>query len=1280
MAPAEYSARRPPAGPRALRRSLPALPGRPTSCRAGRGRAGGGPALLLLLLLLLPAAEACPSGHYKSFPDSSRVSGLACCSSCPGGWCDSVCSCQCRASVSPSQHPSTPPSGSPTTAPTTAPTWSPTADPSRSPTAAPSASPTRAPTGEPTSDPTGSPSRSPTAAPSGGPTTAPTSSPSGIPTGSPTLSPTAHACDDGSHGCHNISAGGICIKVGGSGWKCACDQAYWCSAGCSGAHTAHECTLITAGPSVSPSTAPTTSPSVSPTMHPTHSPTTSPTVSPSATPTASPTQNPSAPPSVSPSFSPTTVPSASPSASPTHSPSASPTTAPTTSPTTTPSVSPTQGPTAPPTGPPTRSPTTGPTAAPTLNPSISPTWSPTAAPSTTPTANPTTSPSWYPTAGPSTSPSAGPTPSPTWSPTTAAPTAHPSNSPSWSPTADPSTVPTRAPIAGPSWSPSSRPSPAPSAAPSAVPSSVPTTAPSTTLPSAAPLTTAPTGAPSTTGPSAGPSLPPAPRPSLPPSEAPSASPTPAPSLGKAAGVAQGAAEAGAASAVLAVSAPAAAQGGRVVILTSGCTMKEAADLPWSLHPTQLAIEGFTRPMHAGCVVANLCIVAAAAGLHFLATVVVQRAMRKRRSEARGMLRFPTVPVLVLAVLSQGSTFAGAGMIRHASAIMDVSMGIIALVVGAWLPVTVLHAGRRSQRRAVYKLDPGARSGCKRLWLGSGEWLSLPNEKKVNTFRVERWGIAFRAALPYKHGVLALDIALTQAVAFSAGLGGGSCQACGHMRIGDTVAALALAAVVLRQRPYSLPWRIPVTVAAQLLIATGAFILALGFLSSSCGGNDAVAAVFIDAGGLFTFIIVSLEATAALRGIQLSRRDLLTAALERFTAIDEDGIVSPEELRTGLRQVYGMEFAEDEFERLFSLFDEDGSGLVDLHDFLANEHLFWDAGRSGAPGALDGARADQSEASLSMQASVGVQASLAASGTGHFQRSTISPRSHRGGSPGRIGAHRPAFTFSGAGDAGVNGSYDEMPAAGRSGRFSPRRFKCRGSAAQVVRSRADGSWRVETHLPGGGLESSGRRSRRPGGFFGSARAAGARGGRGGLAVLYTHAGSKDDDGLPPREGWSTTALGTAPPPRVSVPGGDAELAGLDEHNATCSPPPGGPAHSPLWVSATARTDSPGMRRIRSGQAGLDRHSASGEVGGLRAEACRPESDPQSPPSASVRQVASTTRSSQQPSVSLDSAPDGQLDWAVLRAGPRGSAGSMDRHRSLSRSPRREGTTRVLKTCV
>eukprot|EP01062_Namystynia_karyoxenos_P069429 TRINITY_DN6492_c0_g1_i1.p1 TRINITY_DN6492_c0_g1~~TRINITY_DN6492_c0_g1_i1.p1 ORF type:complete len:1015 (+),score=97.60 TRINITY_DN6492_c0_g1_i1:68-3046(+) len=990
-------------------------PGRPTSCRAGRGRAGGGPALLLLLLLLLPAAEACPSGHYKSFPDSSRVSGLACCSSCPGGWCDSVCSCQCRASVSPSQHPSTPPSGSPTTAPTTAPTWSPTADPSRSPTAAPSASPT------------------------------------------------------------------------------------------------------------------------------------------------------------------------------------------------------------------------------------------------------------------------------------------------WSPTADPSTVPTRAPIAGPSWSPSSRPSPAPSAAPSAVPSSVPTTAPSTTLPSAAPLTTAPTGAPSTTGPSAGPSLPPAPRPSLPPSEAPSASPTPAPSLGKAAGVAQGAAEAGAASAVLAVSAPAAAQGGRVVILTSGCTMKEAADLPWSLHPTQLAIEGFTRPMHAGCVVANLCIVAAAAGLHFLATVVVQRAMRKRRSEARGMLRFPTVPVLVLAVLSQGSTFAGAGMIRHASAIMDVSMGIIALVVGAWLPVTVLHAGRRSQRRAVYKLDPGARSGCKRLWLGSGEWLSLPNEKKVNTFRVERWGIAFRAALPYKHGVLALDIALTQAVAFSAGLGGGSCQACGHMRIGDTVAALALAAVVLRQRPYSLPWRIPVTVAAQLLIATGAFILALGFLSSSCGGNDAVAAVFIAAGGLFTLVIVGLDASAALRGVQLNRRDQLTAALDRFTAIDKDGIgaLSPEELRTGLRQIYGMDFAEDEFEKLFSQVDEDGSGEVDLHEFLANEHLFWDAGRSGAPGALEGARADpQSEASLSM---------LAASGTGHFQRSIISPRragrsgraagprspkpeaapssrraawrhsySHRGGSPGRIGAHRPAFTFSGAGDAGVNGSYDEMPAAGRSGRFSPRRFKCRGSAAQVVRSRADGSWRVETHLPGGGLESSGRRSRRPGGFFGSARAAGARGGRGGLAVLYTHAGSKDDDGLPPREGWSTTALGTAPPPRVSVPGGDAELAGLDEHNATCSPPPGGPAHSPLWVSATARTDSPGMRRIRSGQAGLDRHSASGEVGGLRAEACRPESDPQSPPSASVRQVASTTRSSQQPSVSLDSAPDGQLDWAVLRAGPRGSAGSMDRHRSLSRSPRREGTTRVLKT--
>eukprot|EP00756_Hemistasia_phaeocysticola_P041285 Hpha_TRINITY_DN16907_c0_g1::TRINITY_DN16907_c0_g1_i10::g.54021::m.54021 len=203
----------------------------------------------------------------------------------------------------PSMSPITPsPSVAPTTsAPSISPTSSsPTAAPtSSSPTLAPTTSaPSRAPTtslptvAPSTSSPTISPSTPPTASPTKLPTTSvPTISPSTSPTVSPTVPPTPHPCQDGSHGCHDVSAGGICIQQGNpgngqTGWKCDCDSNYWCSAGCSGAHTAHTCTLKTSSPTHSP----TTSPSVSPT---TSSPTTPPTMSPS---TSSPTVSPTVPP------------------------------------------------------------------------------------------------------------------------------------------------------------------------------------------------------------------------------------------------------------------------------------------------------------------------------------------------------------------------------------------------------------------------------------------------------------------------------------------------------------------------------------------------------------------------------------------------------------------------------------------------------------------------------------------------------------------------------------------------------------------------------------------------------------------------------------------------------------------------------------------------------------------------------------------------------------------------------------------------------------------------
>eukprot|EP00756_Hemistasia_phaeocysticola_P024029 Hpha_TRINITY_DN15926_c1_g1::TRINITY_DN15926_c1_g1_i11::g.75086::m.75086 len=112
-----------------------------------------------------------------------------------------------------------------------------------------------------------------------------------MPSASPTLMPTPHACNDGSHGCHDLSDGGICIQ-NGAGWQCDCDPHYWCSNGCTGAHIAHTCIRTTAGPTSSPTALPTTSPTVTPTDLPTTSPTAFPTESPSPLPTVQPTTSP----------------------------------------------------------------------------------------------------------------------------------------------------------------------------------------------------------------------------------------------------------------------------------------------------------------------------------------------------------------------------------------------------------------------------------------------------------------------------------------------------------------------------------------------------------------------------------------------------------------------------------------------------------------------------------------------------------------------------------------------------------------------------------------------------------------------------------------------------------------------------------------------------------------------------------------------------------------------------------------------------------------------------
>eukprot|EP01065_Artemidia_motanka_P003529 TRINITY_DN11694_c0_g1_i2.p1 TRINITY_DN11694_c0_g1~~TRINITY_DN11694_c0_g1_i2.p1 ORF type:complete len:1469 (+),score=292.34 TRINITY_DN11694_c0_g1_i2:532-4407(+) len=890
-------------------------------------------------------------------------------------------------SVGPSRIPSVSPSGHPTKAPSLSPSGGPSRRPSTAPTAAP-LSPTRAPSVSPQM----APSIAPTANPSASPTVPPSTSPNPPPTKAPLpqLSPTQSPI----------------IPTASPSKAPSLPPSRRPSASPSRPPAAAPTTSPANGPTAAPSLRPSAPPSRPPTAAPTTSPAGGPTVAPTLQPSGSPARGPTAPPTGAPSGSPARGPTGGPTPSPSASPRSAPTKAPLTAhaPTQSPLL-----PTAPPTRTPSVPPTLHPSAAPQRNPTRAPSAtpvvgvSPTAAPTAPPTALPTAGPQLPPTKAPlpassptqaplrpTASPSAAPTAPPSKGPATAAPSVAPSLTPQAAPTAPPSSAPLASPTPGPlmpSQSPavpsSAGPSPRPSVAPSALPTAGPRAGPSLSPtpgplhPSAGPSTppsSAPSAAPSTLprpptripsasptySPTAQPSRPPAPIPSVPPAAAPtrqptltpntapvaapSAAPTPEPTEREVVAiVAMDTGEVSESAAILVGSGPAAAQAGRLVVLLEGCVSDEVPDeLPQiPLHLTQVKVNGFVLPMHAGCVLANAAIIAGCAVLQLLAAEVLRLLLRKPRTWCRGAVRYPSGTFIVAIVMTQGSTLAGARLIRNAEAPMDWLLGVAAVLSGVLLPFHMLRKGRDARALSFYKLE--RQPGLARYWLGPGEWLSSPEPEQY----VERWGVAFRAALPGHAVLLPLDVAIAQVAMIAAGFLAKSCWACGIGRLLDCLlCGLLVEEVCRRQQPYSRPFRTPLTVLAQVFVGAGALLLAAGFFSSACksgerplAGHDAAGPVLLCGAGLMLCVAI-VDATAILRSMQTRRREVLDAALSRLVSLANRGVITD---MAGLREHYEREmntrFSQYDFDAVVSASAAVGGG-VSLHVLIAAETDVW----------------------------------------------------------------------------------------------------------------------------------------------------------------------------------------------------------------------------------------------------------------------------------------------------------------------------------------------------
>eukprot|EP00756_Hemistasia_phaeocysticola_P006079 Hpha_TRINITY_DN13666_c0_g1::TRINITY_DN13666_c0_g1_i2::g.122705::m.122705 len=600
----------------------------------------------------------------------------------------------------------------------------------------------------------------------------------------------------------------------------------------------------------------------------------------------------------------------------------------------------------------TGSPTTNPSTTPSRSPTFPSTVSPTKSPSLVPTAPPL-----IPTTHPSSPPMSSPTKSPSLVPTTPpliptpypiSPTQRPSKHPTLIPTTPPIFSPTKGPSEGP-MEPSAQPTQPPTVNP-LQPSSPPNVPPSE------PPSTDPTLEP-TRGPAPDPTTPPisptvSPERSsasapLVPTTSPSGAPTPLPPrpAEKALAVAGGFGDAGGIAALVAASGPAAAQAGRLTVLLTGCLALD--ELPVTLHPTGLRLEGFSHPSSVGCVAANLAITFSCCALHYLVALSVRIVKKTPIREAQGLVRFPSVSVTVAVFLTQGSTYAGSRLLTHGNRPGDWLVGALAMLVSVTLCFLAWWHGRKSQLRSVYKLDPAMKDcRCLRYWLGDGEWISFPAYRH----QVERWSVVFRSALPKKNMVIAMDITFGQLASVIGGLGGLSCATCGVLRLADFCIGVTFAGYIVCHQPFVRRMKQYAIVPAQLLLAAGALFFAVGYFSSECGKSvellgHGIAANLLAAAGMLLSCAAALDLSASLRAKLMKRNLLLQGLLKKLAALrDRKGRIQKERLRNGM-SVLGRRVDSDEFERIFAKIDTDGNGAVDFRDFLSSEYLFQNAGEA-----------------------------------------------------------------------------------------------------------------------------------------------------------------------------------------------------------------------------------------------------------------------------------------------------------------------------------------------
>eukprot|EP01060_Flectonema_neradi_P020203 TRINITY_DN27725_c0_g1_i1.p1 TRINITY_DN27725_c0_g1~~TRINITY_DN27725_c0_g1_i1.p1 ORF type:complete len:652 (+),score=57.25 TRINITY_DN27725_c0_g1_i1:164-2119(+) len=233
------------------------------------------------------------------------------------------------------------------------------------------------------------------------------------------------------------------------------------------------------------------------------------------------------------------------------------------------------------------------------------------------------------------------------------------------------------------------------------------------------------------------------------------------------------------------SASMAAQGGILVVVAGSCIVSgDPKEFPLLLHPTGIVVRD-SLPL--GVVAGNLGIFLTVAILSFILLTVLKKLGVASSSDVQGLLRFPSVFLVVFLMLYQGTALAGFILVVEANDVFQTVFGSATLLICVTTPLILCNKVYHDiPRHARYRILP-SRTFVTRFFLGPGEWLS----RYSSHHWIQRWGALMRVYNQRHCWWFVIEFYSMFAFASINSIPVTSLVACGHVKLFSLVLTIML---------------------------------------------------------------------------------------------------------------------------------------------------------------------------------------------------------------------------------------------------------------------------------------------------------------------------------------------------------------------------------------------------------------------------------------------------------------------------------------------------------